>query len=89
MADKKIVVTLPSEIIEQLEAMGENDQQKKDDLVKEAVCKYLRERNILNCEEMMKNGYIQMAEINECLAEEGLTDDCHCFEKYEKMLECE
>ena len=89
MSDEKILVTLPKDIIEKLEALGENDSQKKEELIKEAVCKFLRERNITNCEEMMRNGYIQMAELNRCLAEDGLEDDCHCFEKYERMLECE
>jgi len=89
LAEEKIQVTLPSEVIKQLEELGEHEQARKEELIREAVCKFLRERNILNCEEMMKNGYIEMAEINMCIAEDGLIEDCHCFEKYEELLECE
>jgi len=62
----------------------------RDKFIHDAVTHYLCEHKKLELREKLKQGYIEMSDINLELAHEGLKCDSNSIQLYEKcLMECE
>jgi CopG family transcriptional regulator / antitoxin EndoAI len=85
--NKKIVVSLPEGLLEEFDQIMEcKAGKKRSQFIREAVVLYIKERKRNNLRELMKKGYLEMAEINSELAEVDIACDCLELAKYEAGL---
>ncbi len=83
---KKIMVSIPDNLLEEIDNMVTVEKTNRSELVREAMILYLRERRKISLREEMKLGYEEMAEINLKLAEVCLAADNEQQCKYEERL---
>lgn len=83
---KKILISIPDNLLEELDNMVSNQKTNRSMLVREAMNLYIREKHKLELRDKMRNGYEEMAEINLRLAEVclGADNDQQC--RYEERL---
>ncbi|MGI6485540.1 MAG: CopG family transcriptional regulator [Thermoanaerobacterales bacterium] len=87
---KKIVVSLPDNLLEELDYFVALEKRNRSDFISEAMKLYIKEREKIRVREQLKTGYLQMAPINIKFAEMGLCEDYKDFILYETRLsECE
>lgn len=85
--NKKIVVSLPESLLEEFEEVLDcKSTGSRNQLVREAVISYIKERKRTNVRDCMKSGYEEMAELNLEIAEMGICCDCMDLAKYEAVL---
>ena len=87
---KKIVVSIPNNLLEQVDCIISLENKNRSEFIRDAMRLYIRERENIRLIDQLKNGYVQMAEINIKFAEMGIYGDYEDFVVYEKRLsECE
>lgn len=87
---RKIIVSLPNSLLKEVDAIASLERINRSEFVRQAMRLYIREKRKLESKENMKKGYIEMAEINQKLAEMCLEADDEIQKKYEDSLaECE
>jgi CopG family transcriptional regulator / antitoxin EndoAI len=85
--NKKIVVSLPQSLLEEFEEVLDcKSPNSRNQLIKEAVTEYIKERRRSDFTEWMRRGYEEMAELNSEIAECGFCSDCMDLAKYEAVL---
>ena len=70
---RRITVTLPDSILEELDCLSSEQDKCQSELVLEAIRYYLRSYRHRQLRETLKKGYLEMAEMNLTLSEEHLT----------------
>jgi len=70
-ASRRIVVTVPAPLLEQVDALAAMAQTDRNALIHEALRIYVEERKKRDMRERMRRGYREMSRINLTLAEEG------------------
>jgi CopG family transcriptional regulator/antitoxin EndoAI len=83
---KKIMISLPDNLLEEIDNMALSEKTNRSILVGEAMKFYIREKGKIELREKMKKGYEGMAEINLKLAEVCLKADNDQQQKYEEWL---
>lgn len=87
MADtKKIIVNLPDSLLKEVDDLVSVEENNRSDLIKEAMELYVREQRRLQVKEDMKQGYLEMSQINISLSEMGLAEDIRELYAYETNL---
>lgn len=87
---KKVLITVPNALLEEVDLAASRDNINRSELVREAMRLYLHERKKQTQSEEMKKGYQEMASINLEFAELCFDADCETLSAYEKKLaECE
>ncbi len=71
---KRIVVSVPVGILKEVDGLSDRDERRRSDLICDAMRHYLEERKKRDLREWLRQGYLEMGQINLELAEEGL----HC-----------
>lgn len=88
---KKILITIPDNLLEELDSIVFNEKTNRSMLVREAMKLYIREKRKLELRDKMRVGYEEMAEINLRLAEGCLGADndqeCRYLERLGEMEE--
>ncbi len=84
---KKIMISIPDNLLEELDNMVSNEKTNRSMLVREAMTLYIREKHKLELRNKMKIGYEEMAEINLKLAEFCIEADEEQQRKYEERLQ--
>lgn len=87
---KKIIVSLPDSLLEEVDAFVTREKINRSELVREAMKLYMKEKKNMELQERMKLGYMEMAGINLQLAEmcfEADNQELYAYE--EKLSECE
>ena len=84
-ATNRIIITVPENLLAEMEDVTIIESKNRSEIVREAIRFYLRERKRTLIVVQMKKGYIEMAEINLCLAceDSGVEDEAlvNCIEK--------
>ncbi len=81
---RRIIVVLPQNIIEEVDDIVTTEKKNRSDFIREAVYSVLLERRRAGIREQMRQGYVEMAQINLtwaedlCQAEEEATI---CYER--------
>lgn len=87
---KKIIVNLPENILEECNEILGKDNENISEFIREAIILYIEERKRYRIREMMKIGYVEMAEINQEIAEIGFDMDLADLCQYEtRLAECD
>ena len=91
MADlKKIAVCMPDTLLKEIDDMVCHKSINRSEFIRDAMRFYISEIKRTTTVEKMRNGYIEMTEINITLAEIGLTADYETIIGYEtRLAECE
>lgn len=90
MADsKRITICLPTSLLEEVDGLTDLENKNRNELIREAMRFYLKEKRKLRLREQMRIGYQEMAALNLALAEEF----CQCEEEANhlterKLVEC-
>jgi len=83
---KKILISIPDNLLEELDNMVSSQKTNRSMLVREAMAFYIKEKHKIELRDKMRIGYEEMAEINLGLAEDclGADNDQQC--RYEERL---
>ncbi|WP_392486057.1 CopG family ribbon-helix-helix protein [Haloimpatiens sp. FM7315] len=82
---KRLVVNLSKKLFSEFDDDLRKDSKKRSEFIREAIILYIEEKKRLSLEKM-KNGYLEMAEINLELCEYGFQKDVKELREYEAML---
>ena len=84
-SSKRIIVTVPENLLDEVENMMTLESKNRSEIVREAIRFYLGERKRTLKIEQMKKGYLEMAEINLSIAWEhsGVDEEAmaNCLQK--------
>lgn len=83
---KKILISVPNNLLEELDIMVSNEKTSRSMLVREAMSLYIKEKRRVELRDKMRKGYEEMAEINLRLAELGIGADSEQQGIYEERL---
>lgn len=87
---KKIMVSLPNSLVEEVDFIVSMEKKNRSEFVKEAMKLYIREKRKVEVSERLKDGYLEMSKINLTFAEMGLGQDMEELNLYEvKLTGCE
>lgn len=91
MEDKvEITVEISKNLLKDVDDYIKYRRVSRDKFIHDAVTHYLCEHKKLELREQLKQGYIEMSDINLELAHEGLKCDSNSIQLYEKcLMECE
>lgn len=91
MEDKvEITVKISKNLLKDVDDYIKYRRVSRDKFIHDAVTHYLCEHKKLELREQLKQGYIEMSDINLELAHEGLKCDSNSIQLYEKcLMECE
>ena len=84
--NKKILISIPDNLLEELDNMVSNEKTNRSMLIREAMNLYIKEKHKIELRDKMRIGYEEMAEINLRLAEDCLGADNDQQYRYEKRL---
>ncbi|UII56216.1 antitoxin endoai [Cytobacillus spongiae] len=70
-ATTEIMVELPQQLLSELDVYISSEQVNRNEFIKHATQKYLRERKKRQIRESMRRGYMEMAKINLMIASEA------------------
>ncbi|CCQ96809.1 putative transcriptional regulator, CopG family [[Clostridium] ultunense Esp] len=87
---KRIMVSLPNSLLEEVDFIVSMEKKNRSEFVKEAMKLYIREKRRLEVSQKLKDGYVEMSKINLALAEIGFEQDMVELNIYEtKLTGCE
>ena len=87
---KKVMISLPDNLLEEVDGFVQKGSGNRSEFVREAMRLYLKEKKRQEIREKLRDGYIEMSEINSKLADEGVYCDARTICFYEDSLaECE
>ena len=85
-SSKKLVVNLSDTLYEEFNKALKEDCKKRSEFIKEAIILYIEQRKRLSLLEEMKKGYMEMAQINLEISENGFGNDVIELKEYEAKL---
>ena len=83
---KRIMVSLPNSLLEEVDFIVSMEKKNRSEFVKEAMKLYIREKRKVEVSERLKDGYLEMSQINLTLAEVGFEQDMMELNVYEARL---
>lgn len=86
MALKKILISLPDNLLEEIDYIVSTEKTNRSKFVREAMKLHIRERKKIKVRERMKKGYQDMANVNVEFARICFSADCEQLLKYEQRL---
>ena len=87
---KKVLITVPDTLLAQVDSLASDEKVNRSEFVREAMKMYINEKKKVALREQMKEGYLEMAQINLSISKmcfEAENDAFSCSE--EKIAECE
>ncbi len=87
---KRVMISLPHTLLQEVDGFVQKSSGNRSEFIREAMKLYLQEKKKQEIRESLRNGYIEMSEINRELADEGISFDAKIMLYYEESLaECE
>ena len=83
---KRIIIKLPNSLLEEVDNLVFINKNNRNEFIKRAMKLYIREQRMIEIKETMKQGYLEMSQININLSEMGLTEDMRELNVYETNL---
>ena len=83
---KKVLISVPSELLAQLDGFAKKIGTSRNEAVRCAIKHYLSAKKREETDELLKEGYIDMAKINSEYAEDCFSADCDLIASYEEKL---
>jgi CopG family transcriptional regulator/antitoxin EndoAI len=69
---RRIMVSIPDSLLREMDIVVAENKSNRSELVRDAMCYYLRAQKHSQLREAMKRGYLEMAQMNLSLSEENL-----------------
>lgn len=69
---KRIMISLPHNLLQEVDGIVASEKRTRSDFIREAMRLYLKEREKRQIRENMQKGYMEMAKINLRMANEAL-----------------
>ena len=82
---RRISVTLPDLLLEEMDTLASSLNRSRSEFITTALTKYLKELESIDIKQL-KNGYLEMGDINLDIAEKSLLSDENAYEIYEEFL---
>jgi len=82
----KITVSLPENLLKQFDGILSLEKKDRNELIRDAMMLYIKEKERIRMREQLKTGYMEMAELNLKIAEMGIHQDFQDFFSYELRL---
>lgn len=87
---KRVMISLPNSLLQEVDGIVEKENGNRSQFIREAMKLYIAERQKAEIREQMKQGYMEMGQINLELANSDLSVDLGTMLLYEENLaECE
>lgn len=87
---KRVMISLPHSLLQEVDGIVERENLNRSQLIREAMRLYIAEKKRREIRERMKEGYMEMANLNLELANEGILIEGRCLTSYEvNLAECE
>ncbi|MBM7624041.1 CopG family ribbon-helix-helix protein [Sporohalobacter salinus] len=87
---KRVMISLPDSLLEEVDGVAEKKDQNRSEFVRKAMKLYIAELRKEEIKKEMKQGYLEMGNINLELAEDNIKIENRDFSKYEaNIAECE
>lgn len=86
LKSKRLVVDISDTLCNEFDEALEQDCKKRSEFIREAIVLYIEEKKKLHFIEEMKNGYMEMAELNQKICEMGFCSDMKELKEYEVKL---
>ena len=87
---KKILITLPTSLLEEVDALALQENTNRSEFIREAMKYYIKYKKNLEIKERLKKGYQEMGELNLAIAEMCFEADNKQLDGYEEILaECD
>lgn len=84
------MISLPDSLLEKVDGVAEEKNQNRSEFIREAMKLYITELRKKEIKKKMKQGYLEMGELNLELAEDNIKTENNDFFKYEDSIaECE
>lgn len=84
------MISLPDSLLEKVDGVAEKENQNRSEFVRKAMKLYIAELRKEEIKKEMKQGYLEMGNINLKLAEDNIKIENKDFSKYEaNIAECE
>lgn len=68
---KRIMISIPQNLLQEVDGLVKKENSNRSELIRQAMKMYLRERKKRHIRETMKQGYMEMANINLNMASEA------------------
>lgn len=86
MEHKKISITLPEDVLSDIDNLSAEFKQTRSKLIESMIKLYLAERRRIESKNNLQKGYLEMAEINLDIATECFSSDQATQDAYEHYL---
>jgi len=88
---KRVMISLPDSLLKDIDGfIKEDSSNDRSEFIKEAMRLYLKEKKRQEIREKLRDGYLEMSDFNQKLADEGIEYDTQVMIYYEDSLaECE
>lgn len=87
---KRVMISLPDSLLEKVDGVAEQENQNRSEFVRKAMKLYIAELRKEEIKQEMKQGYLEMGNINLKIAEDNIKIENRDFLKYEaNIAECE
>lgn len=83
---KRILISLPESLLKEVDAMVAEQGGSRSGFIRDAMKLYIAQQHRMSLREKMKQGYREMAVINQEWASFALSADSMTLEAYEKSL---
>ena len=84
--EKEISLSMPDAMLSEIDLLAKLENNSRNDFIVQIVRSYLKEKRRLELKSMMRTGYLEMAEINLKIANEGLYTDELALKAYENFI---
>jgi CopG family transcriptional regulator/antitoxin EndoAI len=85
-SSKKLIVNLSETLCREFDNALKEDSKKRSEFIREAIILYIEEKKRLSLAEKMKEGYMEMAQLNIEISELGFVSDVEELKEYEAKL---
>lgn len=85
-SSKRLVVNLSGTLCSEFDKALKEDCKKRSEFIREAIILYIEEKKKINFIEAMKEGYMEMSELNLEICEMGFCSDIKELKEYEVKL---
>lgn len=83
---KKLVISLSETLCNEFDNALREDSKKRSEFIRDAIILYIRDRKKTADLELMKRGYLEMAQLNLEISELSFAGEIHEFLEYEAKL---
>ena len=85
-SEKEISLSMPDALLSEIDFLAKLENNSRNDFIVQIVRSYIKEKRRLELKSMMRTGYLEMAELNLKIANEGLYTDELALSAYENFI---